>query len=166
MSLSEAELIEKVRHDIAREHDILIDKDDPILLSVLINKRVLDYYLHSLTRANEAALREEIELRSNAFKAEVAQVNALSSELAKQSLVEVVEATGQAFEAKCNGFIETAKFELKSSVIEAHREANEQLLNSVAHERQQTKHLALIVMTGISLIFSLAALGLVLFLNS
>jgi hypothetical protein len=45
---------DEIRKTIAMEHDVLLDKGDPILAAVMINELVLQRYVEILMEANEA----------------------------------------------------------------------------------------------------------------
>lgn len=49
------ELIDKIRADVAKEHDVLLGRNDPIFITVAINEALLNHYADVLDQRLEAS---------------------------------------------------------------------------------------------------------------
>ena len=112
--------VEKLRMDIAAKHNILLPKDDPIFVAVMINHVVLEEYLEIVNRQNVS----HQEVMARALNEAVVRSKEIAGVIITQSAEYVSDQINNAVNA----------------ALEDATERNKALLSEVIHVRNEARY--------------------------
>ncbi|OKP00826.1 conjugal transfer protein TraM [Xenorhabdus eapokensis] len=140
---------DEIRKEVAIRHNVLLDKDDPILVTVTVNDIVLNRYIENVTKQYEAA---NLALTVN-LQQQVEQSKATAGKI-------ITDASNYVSEQIRNAILEAvneASDELKHKMREAQAASHDTVVS--AHSVQTAKKSALIsaMIAGISAVVAIVA---------
>lgn len=115
--------MERLISDVAQRHDVLLRRDDPILVAVTLNERIVERALARLTAVVEAS-----EARSNAASAEHVEA---AKQLAERLITEAARFVASQVREGAQKAVETTK-----ATVETQLAAAQKIADTIAEARR------------------------------
>lgn len=91
-----AELIDRIRNDVAKQHDLLLGRNDPILAMVTVNEHLLEHYCNLIQSRADASNEKAITAASAIVEAAKDSAGKLITNSASYIRAQVEEAVAHA----------------------------------------------------------------------
>jgi len=151
--------IDEIRKHVAIKHNVLIGKDDPVLVTVTINELVLSHYLDLVNKRNESGHKELI----LALHKQQEQSKDVASRMITEAAKYVSNEVRSTFDDVIKNAINEVGVQLQRQIIDAQALGRNAVENSLSAQSAKNGAMLAVILAGVLTILSAVFLGITFF---